>query len=61
MHLVLFGLILWINRAHTYDLSVVTLDKLTTQSAASAPIRDEDWQRPMLRKTNHAGYERHRQ
>jgi TonB family protein len=51
MHLVFLCLVLFINRTHTLDLSVVSLAMLTTQSApASQPPPEDLWQKPMLHK-----------
>ena len=36
MHLAFLGFILFINRTHTLDLSVVSLDMLTAKSAAAS-------------------------
>jgi TonB family protein len=51
LHLALLFLVLYVNRTHTMDLSIVSLDMLTTQSpAASVPPPEDLWQKPMLRK-----------
>lgn len=51
VHLFVLSLILFLNRTHTLDLTVVSLDMLTAKSAAASQPPPEDiWQKPMLRR-----------